>query len=83
MFLLDRKMYESAGLNDKSKIRVYDLSTGKTTQTVVLPKLFGEGISVINNKLYQLTWKSYKVFVYDYPSLNKTGELSWPSKAGA
>lgn len=77
-FMLDGKMYESAGLNDKSKILVYDLTTGKTFQTVVLPKLFGEGISVINGKLYQLTWKEHKVFVYDYPSLKKTGELSWP-----
>lgn len=78
LFLLDGKMYESAGLNDKSKIKVYDLPTGKTIQTVVLPKLFGEGISVINNKLYQLTWKEHKVFVYDYPSLNKAGEMTWP-----
>lgn len=78
LFMLDGKMYESAGLNDKSKILVYDLPTGKISQTIVLPKLFGEGISVIGNKLYQLTWKSHKVFVYDYPSLNKTGELSWP-----
>ena len=78
LFLLDGKMYESAGLNDKSKILVYDLATGKASQTVILPKLFGEGISVTGNKLYQLTWKEHKVFVYDYPSLKRTGELSWP-----
>lgn len=78
-FLLDGKMYESAGLTDKSKLLVYDLKSGNIFKQILLDKkYFGEGISVVNNKLYQLTWKDHKVFVYDFPSLKKTGELTWP-----
>ncbi|MDE1191914.1 MAG: glutaminyl-peptide cyclotransferase [Arachidicoccus sp.] len=81
LFLLDGKMFESSGSpgnSDVSKLFSYDLKTGKPYQTVPLPKFFGEGISVVDNKLYQLTYKEHKVFVYDYPSLKKTGEFSWP-----
>lgn len=39
---------------------------------------FGEGITVFNGKIYQLTWEEHKVFVYDALSLKKIKEFSWP-----
>lgn len=81
-FLHDGKVFESTGLKGNtgtSKLLVYDLQTGKMAQSVSLPSVyFGEGISIVNNKLYQLTWQKHKVFVYDLPSLNKVKEMTWP-----
>jgi len=80
LFLNNGKMYESTGDpdgNNSSKLLCYDYKTGKVFQSISVPHYFGEGISVVGNKLYQLTWKEHKVFVYDFPSLKKVGEMSW------
>ncbi|MGF7232417.1 glutaminyl-peptide cyclotransferase [Arachidicoccus sp.] len=78
-FLHDGQVFESIGLNGHSKLLVYDLKSGKVTQSVTLPsEYFGEGISIVNNKLYQLTYQKHKVFVYDLPTLNKIKEMTWP-----
>jgi glutamine cyclotransferase len=42
------------------------------------PKIFGEGITIFNNKIYQLTWQSNKVFVYDVETFEKLAEFNWP-----
>ena len=39
--------------------------------------LFGEGIAVYNNKIYQLTWQNHKVFVYDANTFKKEKEFNW------
>jgi glutamine cyclotransferase len=39
---------------------------------------FGEGTTLFKDKIYQLTWKTHKVFVYDAKTLKKTNELYWP-----
>jgi len=41
-------------------------------------KYFGEGISILKGKIYQLTWQTNKVFVYDSASWKKLKELDWP-----
>jgi DUF971 family protein len=52
-------LYESTGLNGKSKLMQVDLSTGAIRQSVPLPEqYFGEGITIVNDKIYQLTWTS-------------------------
>lgn len=59
------RLYESTGLNGKSRLMTIDLPTGKAIQTVSLPNQhFGEGITVVNNKIYQLTWTSGLCFRY-------------------
>lgn len=62
----DRKLFESTGLWGKSSLREVDLETGNVKRQFKLDnKYFGEGLELIDNKLYQLTWKSGLVFVYD------------------
>ena len=72
----DGYLYESGGgygdpppgeeKDGQSSLRKVDLTTGKVLRKVMLdPKIFGEGISIIGNKLIQLTWKSKIGFVYD------------------
>lgn len=63
-------LYESTGLNGKSFIRKYDYKTGKTFQQVDLDsKYFGEGITLINDKVYQLTWQEKTGFIYNAKTL--------------
>jgi glutamine cyclotransferase len=57
---------ESTGLNRKSTVREVDIETGEVVRSTQLPaEDFGEGITRLGNTLYQLTWRSPKIFVYD------------------
>jgi glutamine cyclotransferase len=59
-------LYESAGLYKKSKLLKTDYKTGKILKSLKLDdKYFGEGITFINNKLYQLTWQEKTGFIYN------------------
>ncbi len=40
--------------------------------------IFGEGITQFDHKIYQLTWKTKKVFVYDAKTFQKINEFNWP-----
>jgi glutamine cyclotransferase len=69
-------LYESTGLNNKSKLAKVDLKTGKDLQKVTFPE-FGEGITILNGKLYQLTYKEQKCFVYDVATFKKIKEFTY------
>ncbi len=72
-------LFESTGNKGKSKLRKLNLETGKPVKDVNLASaFFGEGIAIINNKIYQLTWQQHKVFVYDATSFEKINEMVWP-----
>lgn len=74
----DSVLYESTGLNGTSKLAKINLQTGKDiTQTNLDKKYFGEGITILNNKIYQLTYKEEKCFVYDAKTLKKISEFSY------
>ncbi len=62
----DGYLYEGTGRYGKSSIRKVDIKTGKIIKIHKLAgNYFGEGISILNNKIYQLTWKSKVGFIYD------------------
>lgn len=72
----NNSLLESTGLPGKSKLLQYDPSTGKIMQQIKLgDKYFGEGITVLNDTLYQLTWKEGVAFVYDVKTFKKIKEL--------
>jgi glutaminyl-peptide cyclotransferase len=51
-------LYEGTGLSGQSEIRITDPSTGAVEKKAALPDpMFGEGITVVNDKLWQLTYK--------------------------
>src|SRR5215472_13613665 len=59
-------LYESTGLNGKSSVRKVQLETGKVLQEINLdPQYFGEGITVYNQQILELSWRSNIGFVYD------------------
>ena len=64
-------LYESTGLNGKSSLRKIDYRNGDILKNKPLDKsFFGEGLTILENRIIQLTWKSQKGFVYDKTSLN-------------
>lgn len=63
-------LYESTGQEGASFIRKYDYKTGKTFKQINLDQeYFGEGITFINGKLFQLTYKNKKGFIYNANTL--------------
>lgn len=74
----DSTFIESTGLNKKSKLARVDIKTGKDILKVDLDKkYFGEGITQLNGKIYQMTYKEEKCFVYDAKTFKKINELSY------
>lgn len=60
------KLYESTGLYGRSSLRLIDLNNLQIIKKIKLKsKYFGEGITILNDKIYQLTWKEETVFIYD------------------
>ncbi|MDB5125492.1 MAG: glutamine cyclotransferase [Mucilaginibacter sp.] len=75
----DGFLYESGGgyldpppgevKDGQSSLRKVDLNTGKVVKKVMVdPKVFGEGTSIVGNKIIQLTWKAKIGYVYDKDS---------------
>jgi len=64
-------LYESTGLNGKSKVRRLDATTLDVIQSIDIPReYFGEGITYHNGNLIQITWKKKTGFVYDANDLS-------------
>ena len=64
-------LYESTGLNGKSSLRKISFKNGEIKKKIPLNEsYFGEGLTIINNKIIQLTWKSKIGFVYDKTSMD-------------
>jgi glutamine cyclotransferase len=75
----NNRLIEGTGLKGKSVLYQMDDQLniiGKKVQ-LELP-YFGEGITVFDGKIYQLTWEEHKVFVYDAITLKKINTLNWP-----
>jgi glutamine cyclotransferase len=74
----DGALVESTGLERHSTLRRVELQTGKVLQKVdVSPYFFAEGMTLFGGKIYQLTWKGEKGFVYDPKTFEKTGEFKY------
>jgi len=67
-------LYEGTGQNGGSKLMKVDVKTGTSLKEIPLElKYFGEGITIVNDNIYQLTWQSGVCFRYDMNfKLNKT-----------
>ena len=75
------KLYEGTGLNGKSAVMEVSLSSGEAGKKISLPQEhFGEGISILNGKLYQLTWQSHRALVYSLPDLKQEGSFGYPTE---
>jgi glutaminyl-peptide cyclotransferase len=74
-------LYEGTGLYGQSTLRKEDLATGKVLQELALPgQLFGEGITVLNEHIVQLTWQSHIGFVYGQNTFRLLKNFSYPGE---
>ncbi|MDJ0645953.1 MAG: glutaminyl-peptide cyclotransferase [Flavobacteriaceae bacterium] len=80
----DGFLYESTGQYGESSLRKVNLETGEIVQKKDLERqYFGEGLTIYNNKIYQLTWKSGKGFIYNLEDFAKEKEFFYgASKEG-
>ena len=69
-------LYESTGRGGQSTLRKVTLTTGKVVQQRSLPaEYFGEGLTLFNGKIYQLTWLSKLGFIYDLETFQPRGHF--------
>ncbi len=78
---LDGHLYEGTGNYGESMLYKIDIDKNEVVQSLNLPKeVFGEGITIVNNKIYQLTWRSNTGYAYDKNTLNKLYEFTYPTE---
>lgn len=74
-------LYEGTGLIGRSTLRRVDLKTGNVLQSRDLPSnVFGEGIAILNSRIFQLTWQSQIGYVYDRDSFELLGEFGYQTE---
>lgn len=74
----DGIFYESTGLKGRSTLARKDVKTGKILQQVKLsPEFFGEGIVLVKDRIYQLTWQNETALVYDAASLKEIQRIKY------
>lgn len=70
-------LYESAGEYGKSSLRKVDITSGKILQKMMIrPEIFAEGITIVGEKILQLTYKENLGIVYDLNTLKPIKEFS-------
>ncbi len=78
---LDGVLYEGTGERGESSLRRVALETGEVLQSTPLSDtLFGEGITVVGDRIFQLTWQSNVGFIYDRESFDRIGEFAYPTE---
>jgi glutaminyl-peptide cyclotransferase len=77
-------LYESTGLKGRSWLRKEDLESGKVLQQIDLdPQYFGEGITILNQQIFRLTWQSQIGFVYDQANFRLKRTFNYPGEGWA
>lgn len=74
-------LYEGTGDYENSSLRKTELQSGKVLELHIMGSedIFGEGITILNDTLYQLTWTNNIVYVYTLKDLSKPIKtIKWP-----
>lgn len=89
LFFHEQQLFESTGSPDnlpqtKSLIGIVDLTNGKFTKKIEIDrnKYFGEGACILNNQLFQLTYKNKIGFIYNANNFEPKGQFSYLSNEG-
>jgi glutaminyl-peptide cyclotransferase len=71
-------LYESTGLRGQSDVRTVELETGEVIQEVPLPDThFGEGLTLVDDQIWQITWQEQTAFRRDRGSLAELEQVSY------
>lgn len=78
LVFFEGELLESTGLNGESTLRKVDLKTGKVLKQIAVPRqYFAEGLALLSNRLFQLTWLNQKAFVYDLQEFQVKKEFAY------
>lgn len=79
----DGFLYEGTGQYGMSEVRKVELATGKILLSAKMDKrYFGEGITILNGKIYQLTYREGKGFIYDLATLKQESGFPFHTQEG-
>jgi glutaminyl-peptide cyclotransferase len=71
-------LYESTGLVGRSSLRQVELATGRVIKKIdVPPPIFAEGLALVGERLFQLTWQNYQAFVYSRRTFAREAEFKY------
>jgi len=74
-------LYEGTGLEGKSSLRKVKLENGQVVQKIdIMPLYFGEGITVLNQQIVEITWKHHVGLVYDQATFRQTKSFNYPGE---
>ncbi|RYY55932.1 MAG: glutaminyl-peptide cyclotransferase [Chitinophagaceae bacterium] len=74
-------LYEGTGNYGRSHLMKVDVKTGRAIKKIRLdPRYFGEGVTILRDTVYQLTWQENVVFVYTLPDFKKVKEFRLPTQ---
>lgn len=77
----DGLLFEGTGMNGQSYLKKEKLETGQVLQqSKIDDQFFGEGITVVGQQVYQITWKSGTGFVYDKTSFVAKRAFQYPGE---
>ncbi|MGN6439235.1 MAG: glutaminyl-peptide cyclotransferase [Agriterribacter sp.] len=77
----NNQMYEGTGQKKESSLRKVDYKTGKVEKRIDLEStLFGEGITILNDTIYQLTWQDHVVLVYSAKDMKPVRKMYWANE---
>jgi len=80
---VDGWLYEGTGSYGTSSLRKVEMETGEVEKIRNLdPSLFGEGIAVMGDRIYQLTYKSQVGFIYDLESFEEIQKVYYQNREG-
>jgi glutamine cyclotransferase len=81
LIYVDGVLFEGTGRNNLSSLRRVELTSGKVEQQVDLAgEFYGEGIALVADRIYQLTWQSQRGFIYNRDSFERVGEFTYPTE---
>jgi glutamine cyclotransferase len=80
LMIHDGQLYESTG-DKESWIGIVNIKNGTTQRKVELDKkYFGEGMTILNNKVYYLTYRHKTGFVYDFKTFKEIGQFNYDTE---
>jgi len=75
------RLYVSSGLYGRSMVRVYDFPSLELMQSVpVDPRIFAEGLTIIDDRLVLLSWRERVMLVYQLPDMTLIGQSALPGQ---
>lgn len=79
----DGYLFEGTGQYNESSLRKVEIRTGEPVRlTMLAGEIFGEGITIFNDRIFQLTYKSQVGFVYDKASFKRIQKVYYQNKEG-